>query len=52
MLQIKVVQNSISFKKLIARLSVSPPGVDLGGPKIMIFEIIYIKLQDLKSVIG
>ncbi len=36
-LQIKVVKNEISYKKLSGCISLSPPGVELGAPKIAWF---------------
>ncbi len=39
MLQIKIIQNSISYKKLTACFGLSLPRVDVGVPKINMFEI-------------
>ncbi len=37
-LQVKVVQDSISYKKVNGRVYLSPTGVELRAPKIAIFE--------------
>ncbi len=39
-LQIKIVQNSISYKKLSESVCLPPSGVEAGAPKIAIFEIL------------
>ncbi len=39
-LQIKIVQNLISYKKLSGCICLSLPGVEVGAPKIAIFEIL------------
>ncbi len=39
-IQIKIVQNSISYKKFSRRICLSLPEVDVGTPKIVIFEIL------------
>ncbi len=40
MRQIKVVENKISYKKLAGHIPLSDPGVELGAPKIAIYEIL------------
>ncbi len=39
MLQMKVVQNEIPQKKVRGRICPSPPGVELGTPKICVFKL-------------
>ncbi len=45
MLQIKVVENYILYKKLNGHTCLFPLGVELGPPKITMFQILYCRVQ-------
>ncbi len=53
MLQMKVVQNSISYKKLSGRICLSPlEGGAMGPPKIAILKYYYVLCKCIGSMVG
>ncbi len=50
MLQTKVAQNLISYKKLSGSISVPTPGAELGAPKICSFRIIVMHGNGRKTI--
>ncbi len=50
--QIKVVQNWISYKKVCKRICLSFPGVELGGSKIGMFEVLLCRKMQITFNLG